>query len=212
MKGRNGSIIEALRRLSRAGAPAAATARSTVPWWTPSWRAIVPILHFSAKYSRWISARVCLSIAISLPSRLAQARIDRQAAEPTAALAAEHPGGTVGPEGPGSGPPRRYARHIRTPARDGQRVMRHFLRDGPNCRLPHTAPFAVAPLALGMLVTAPAAVLVALPRKAHRPTPRPPAATRRTVDMARVAAPAENHLAAAQGAGEQAGGVPHRDR
>ena len=30
----DGSIIEALRRLGRVGAPAAATARSTVPWWT----------------------------------------------------------------------------------------------------------------------------------------------------------------------------------
>ncbi|MCY3982147.1 MAG: hypothetical protein OXF51_10405 [Alphaproteobacteria bacterium] len=86
--------------------------------------------------------------------------------------------------------------------------MRHFLRAGRNDRIPDTAAFAVAPL--GMLVTA--AVLVAPPCKAHRATPRPDAATRRTVEVALVAASAENNLAAAQRAGEQAGGVLHRDR
>ncbi|MCY4503257.1 MAG: hypothetical protein OXE57_17055 [Alphaproteobacteria bacterium] len=89
--------------------------------------------------------------------------------------------------------------------------MRHFLRTAPVFRRPDAAAVAVAPLALGMLVTAPPAVLVALPRKPNRPTPSPAAAAPRTVDVAVVASPAENNLTTAQGAGEQAGGVPHRD-
>ena len=52
---------------------------------------------------------------------------------------------------------------------------------------------------------APAAVLVAQTREAYRPTPRPAAAMRRTVDVATVAAPAENHLVAAEGTVEQGG-------
>ena len=138
--------------------------------------------------------------------------MDRAGAEPAAAIAAEHPGGAAGPERPGPGSPRRHARHNRTPPCGGQRVMRHFPPAGRNLRRRAPAAFAVAPLALGMLVTAPPAVLVAPPRKAHRSTPSPAAAAPRAVDVAVIAAPAENHLAAARGAVEQAGGVPHRDR
>ncbi|MCY4503959.1 MAG: hypothetical protein OXE57_20735, partial [Alphaproteobacteria bacterium] len=86
-----------------------------------------------------------------------------------------------------------------------------FLRTASIFRRPDAAAFAVAPLALGMLVTASPAVLVAMPRKPHRPTPGPAAAALRAVDVAVVATTAKNDLAAAQGAGEQAGGVPHRD-
>jgi len=89
--------------------------------------------------------------------------------------------------------------------------MRHFLRTASIFRRPDAAAFAVAPLALGMLVTASPAVLVAPPGTAHRPTPGPAAAALRAVDVAVVATTAKNDLAAAQGAGEQAGGVPHRD-
>ncbi len=42
-----------------------------------------------------------------------------------------------------------------------------------SARWPEPPAFAVSPLALGMLVTASPAVLVALPRKPHRPAPRP---------------------------------------
>jgi len=90
--------------------------------------------------------------------------------------------------------------------------MRHFLRTASIFRRPDAAAFAVAPLALGMLVTASPAVLVAMPRKPHRPTPSPAAAAPRTVDVAVVAPPAENNLTTARSAVEQAGGVPHRDR
>jgi len=81
--------------------------------------------------------------------------------------------------------------------------MRHFLRTASAFRLPDAAAFAVAPLALGMLVTAPAAVLVAPPGTAHRPTPGPAAAAPRTVDVAVVAPPAENNLTTARSAVEQ---------
>ena len=90
--------------------------------------------------------------------------------------------------------------------------MRHFLRTSARRRLLDTMAFAVAPLVLVMLVTAPESVLVALSGKAHRPTPRPIAATWRTVDVAVAAAPTDSHLAAARGAGEQAGDVLHCDR
>ncbi len=101
--------------------------------------------------------------------------------------------------------------HKRAAPFTGQRVMRHFLHAGPNRRCRAAAAFAVAPLTLGMLVAAPATILVALTRKAYRSTPRPAAAVPRTVDVAVVATTAENHLAMAQGAVEQAGGVLHRD-
>ena len=84
-------------------------------------------------------------------------------------------GGRV-PEGPCSGMPWRRPRHNRTPPRGGQRVMRHFLPAAPIHRRPAPPAFAIAPLALSMLVTAPAAVLVALPGMALRSPARPIAA------------------------------------
>jgi len=88
--------------------------------------------------------------------------------------------------------------------------MRHFPRGAANLRRPAAATFAVAPLALGMLVTAAPAVLVAPAGKALRTPPRRLAAAPRAVDVPAVAAPAQNHLAVTAGAGEQAGGVLHR--
>ena len=116
------------------------------------------------------------------------------------------------PEGPRPGTPSRHLRHNRTPPRGGQRVMRHFLPQAPILRCPAPAAFAIAPLALRMLVTAPAAVLVAPPGKALRVPPRLLATAPGAVDVAVVAAPAENDLTMTGGAVEQAGGVLHRDR
>ena len=116
------------------------------------------------------------------------------------------------PEGPRPGTPSRHLRHNRTPPRGGQRVMRHFLPQAPILRCPAPAAFAIAPLALRMLVTAPAAVLVAPPGKALRVPPRLLATAPGAVDVAVVAAPAENNLTMTGGAVEQAGGVLHRDR
>ena len=80
------------------------------------------------------------------------------------------------PEGPCSGTPCRRPRHNRTPPRGGQRVMRHFLPAAPIHRRPAPPAFAIAPLALSMLVTAPPAVLVALPGMALRSPAHPIAA------------------------------------
>ena len=74
------------------------------------------------------------------------------------------------------------------------------------------AAFAVAPLALRMLVTAPPAVLAAPSGKALRVPPRSIATTPGAVDVAVVAAPAKDDLTVTGGADEQAGGVLHRDR
>ena len=90
--------------------------------------------------------------------------------------------------------------------------MRHFLRTGPLLRRPAPVGFAVAPLALRMLVTAPQAVLVEPSGKALRLPPRPIATTPGAVDVVVVAAPAKDDLTVTGGAGEQAGGVLHRDR
>ena len=138
--------------------------------------------------------------------------MDFPPAEPAAAIAAEDPGGALAPEGSRPQTPCRRPRHNRTPPRGGQRVMRHFLPAAPIHRRPAPLAFAIAPLALGMLVSAPAAVLVALPGTALRVPPRLLAAAPRTVDVAVVAAPAENDLATTGGAVVQAGGVLHRDR
>ena len=72
------------------------------------------------------------------------------------------------------------------------------------------ATFAIAPLALRMLVTAPVAVLVTLPGKALRVPARRAAAAPGAIDVAVIAAGAENHLAKAADAVEQAGRVLHR--
>ena len=90
--------------------------------------------------------------------------------------------------------------------------MRHFLREDAIPLGSMTAPFAVAPLTLSMLVAAPAAVLVAPPGKPLRIPPRPLAAVPGAVDIAVIAAPAENDLPVAGGAVEEAGRVLHRDR
>jgi len=90
--------------------------------------------------------------------------------------------------------------------------MRHFLREDAVPPGSMTAPFAVAPLTLGVLVAAPPAVLVAPPGKPLRVPPRPLAAVSRAVDVAVIAAPAENDLPMAGGTVEEAGRVLHRNR
>jgi len=90
--------------------------------------------------------------------------------------------------------------------------MRHFLREDAIPLDSMTAPFAVAPLTLSVLVAAPAAVLVAPPGKPLRVPPRPFAAVPGAVDVAVIAALAENDLPVAGGAVEEAGRVLHRDR
>ena len=101
------------------------------------------------------------------------------------------------PEGPCPGTPWRRPRQNRPRPRAGQRVMRHFLSAGPVLRRPAPATFAIAPLALRMLVTAPVAVLVTLPGKALRVPARSAAAAPGAIDVAVIAAGAENHLAKA---------------
>ena len=125
-------------------------------------------------------------------------------------MAAEHPGRPLGPERPRPGANRRPSRHNRTIRRRGQRVMRHFLPAAAILQLTQPAALAVPPLALRVLVTAAAAVLVAAPGTAQRTPPRLSAAPRRAVDVAVIATPAQNHLTVAQGAEEQAGGGSHR--
>ena len=110
----------------------------------------------------------------------------------------------------GKGSPRQRARHNRARRGCGQRVMRHFLAADPLLRRAAASALAVAPLALGMLVTAAPAVLVATPRKPHGSTPGPVAATPRTVDVAAVAARAENNLPVATRAVEKTAEVLHR--
>ena len=70
---------------------------------------------------------------------------------------------------------------------------------------PAPATFAIEPLALRMLVTAPVAVLVTLPGKALRVPARRAAAAPGAIDVAVIAAGAKNHLAKAADAVEQTG-------
>ena len=77
--------------------------------------------------------------------------------------------------------------------------MRHFLRSG-----------AVAALALGVLQTPPAGLLVATSGSAKGGTACLFSATVRTVDIAPIALAADHHLTVAAGAVVQACSVLHR--
>jgi len=89
-------------------------------------------------------------------------------------------------------------------------VMRHFLHKRVIFRRPAPLAFAITPLTLRMLVTALAAVLVAAPGEAQGPSARRLAAVPRAVDIAAIAASAENDLSTAGGTVEPTGGVIHR--
>ena len=137
-------------------------------------------------------------------------RVGSLPAEPAAAVAAEDPGPPLRPGRSRSTTPTRRLSHQRAARSAGQRVMRHFLHESTVLRRPVPLAFAIAPLALRMLVTTPAAVLIAAAGETLRFPARGQATLPGTVDMAAVAAPAENDPSTAGGAIEPAGGVTHR--
>ena len=124
-------------------------------------------------------------------------------------MAAEDPGSSLRPGRSHSTTPVRRVPHNKAATCAGQRVMRHFLRGNAILRRPAPLSFAIAPLTLRMLVTAPAAVLVPAPGEAQGPPARRLGAVPGAVDIAAIAASAENDLSTAEGAAEPAGGVIH---
>ena len=143
------------------------------------------------------------------PPRRSRLRVDGSPAEPAAAMAAEDPGSSLRPGRSRSTTPLPRLLHNRAATYAGQRVMRHFLRENAILRRPAPLSFAIAPLTLRMLVTAPAAVLVSATGEAQGPPARRLAAVPGAVDVAAIAASAENDLSTAEGAVEPAGGVIH---
>ena len=140
------------------------------------------------------------------PSRL---RMDGSPAEPAAAMAAEDPGRPLPSRRSHSTTPIRHRPHNRAAAGSGQRVMRHFLRRTAILGRRALPAFAIAPLTLCMHVTAAPAVLVAAPGAAQGLPARRLPAIPGAVDIAAVAAAAENDLSTAGDAVEPADGVIH---
>ena len=136
--------------------------------------------------------------------------VDGLPAEPAAAMAAEDPDPPLPPGRSRSTTPIRRLPHNRAATCAGQRVMRHFLRKNAILRRPAPLAFAIAPLTLRMLVTAAAAVLVAAAGETQGPPPCRLTAVPGAVDIAAVAASAENDFSTAGSAVEPAGGLIHR--
>ena len=136
--------------------------------------------------------------------------MDGAPAEPAAAIAAEAPGRPLPSGRSHSTTPIQRLPHNRAAACTGQRVMRHFLRGNAILRRRASLAFTIAPLTLRMLVTAAPAVLVAAAGAAQGPPARRLPAVPGAVDIATIAAAAENDLSTAGDAAEPAGGVIHR--
>lgn len=136
--------------------------------------------------------------------------MDGAPAEPAAAMAAKDPGRPLPSRRSRSTTPIRRLPHNRAAAGSGQRVMRHFLRGKAILGRRVSLAFPVAPLTLRMHVAAAQAVLVAAAGTAQGPPARYLSAVPGAVDIAAVAAAAENDLSIAGGAVEPAGGVIHR--
>ena len=135
--------------------------------------------------------------------------MDGAPAEPAAAMAAKDPGRSL-PSGRSHSKTSIQRRpHNRAVAGAGQRVMRHFLRRTAILRRRASLAFAIAPLTLRMHVTAAPAILVAAAGAAQGPPARRLAAVPGAIDIATIAAAAENDLATAGGAVEPARGVIH---
>ena len=125
-------------------------------------------------------------------------------------MAAKDPGRTPPSRRSHSPTPIRRRPHNRAAADAGQRVMRHFLRRTAILRRRASPAFAIAPLTLRMHVAAAPAALVAAAGAAQGPPARCLPAVPGAVDIAAVAAAAENDLSTAGGAVEPAGDVIHR--
>ena len=124
-------------------------------------------------------------------------------------MAAKDPGRPLPSRRSHSTTPVRRRPHNRAAAGAGQRVMRHFLRTTSVLRRADATAFAIAPLTLRMHVAAAPAVLVAAAGAAHGPPARRLPAVPGAVDIAAVAAAAENDLSTAGDAVEPADGVIH---
>ena len=135
--------------------------------------------------------------------------MDGAPAEPAAAIAAQDPGRPLPSERSHSTTPIQRRPHNRAATGAGQRAMRHFLRR--TAVLPRRAPlaFAIAPLTLRMHVTAAPAVLVTAAGTSQGPPARRLPAVPGAVDIAAIAAAAENDLSTAGNAAEPAAGVIH---
>ena len=135
--------------------------------------------------------------------------MDGAPAEPAAAMAAKVSGRSLPSGRSHSKTPIQRRPHNRAAAGAGQRVMRHFLRRTAILRRRAPPAFAIAPLTLRMHVAAAPAVLVAAAGAAQGPPARRLAAVPGAVDIASVAAAAENDLSTTGGAVEPARGVIH---
>ena len=120
--------------------------------------------------------------------------MDGAPAEPAAAIAAEAPGRPLPSGRSHSTTPIQRLPHNKAAACTGQRVMRHFLRGNAILRRRASLAFTIAPLTLRMLVTAAPAVLVAAAGAAQGPPARRLPAVPGAVDIAMIAAAAENDL------------------
>lgn len=144
------------------------------------------------------------------PTRRSRLRVDDSPAESAAAMAAEDLDWRLPAGRSRSTTTVRRLPHNRAARSAGQRVMRHFMHENAIFRRPPPLAFAIAPLTLRMRVAAASAVLVAAPGEAQGLPARRLATVPGAVDIAAVAASAENDLSTAEGAVEPAGSVTHR--